>query len=532
MHGAVTFPTWHRPYLALFEVSPSFATQAYLTFVQQVLWTKAQAIAQTYQAERRSIYEAAALTLRLPYWDWGMKQELPIAVQSSSVVINTANGIQLVENPLYDYNFQGNAEANGFPRDRVSVADYPYTVRQPNFDTRQSNETAVNAQLYANAGHIMSSTYSLFTELTNYSAFSCIAPNGEHVIGNSIELIHGNIHNIVGGSGHMTWPEVSAFDPIFWLHHANVDRLFAMWQVLNPNSYFTSAEVVNESGSFYEPPGSFDSANSTLAPFHPSNGSRMFTNEDVRSISRFNYGYPDIPDWFINGTQLVNFVRAQVNTKYNPPAQQQAQDAALDHPISLLAAFSNIGPQEFRAFGVNNADMQWKIKVAVNRYAYKSAYSLHFFMGEPPDDIRDWPTAPNLVGTQSQFVGSNVSALYAAGSRNVPTRGEVSITHTLLAGVRRGLLNSLAPEFVIPLLRIALIWRARTADGCEVDLTQLDGLSVSVGSRRTIPSTNRFDFPTYDPIIWHPDATAGKVGGAGAWQIGRLIGSDLQPDQL
>ncbi len=40
------------------------------------------------------------------------------------------------------------------------------------------------------------------------------------------------VHNTVGGNGgHMTYPEVAAFDPIFFLHHANVDRLLALWQV-------------------------------------------------------------------------------------------------------------------------------------------------------------------------------------------------------------------------------------------------------------------------------------------------------------
>jgi tyrosinase len=37
----------------------------------------------------------------------------------------------------------------------------------------------------------------------------------------------------------MGHPGYAAFDPIFWLHHCNVDRIFALWQVLNPNSYVT-----------------------------------------------------------------------------------------------------------------------------------------------------------------------------------------------------------------------------------------------------------------------------------------------------
>lgn len=38
----------------------------------------------------------------------------------------------------------------------------------------------------------------------------------------SVEDIHNSVHNATGGGGHMTDPAISAFDPIFWLHHASV----------------------------------------------------------------------------------------------------------------------------------------------------------------------------------------------------------------------------------------------------------------------------------------------------------------------
>jgi tyrosinase len=41
---------------------------------------------------------------------------------------------------------------------------------------------------------------------------------------------HGGIHNWVGGSnGWMTDPTLAARDPIFWLHHCNIDRLWESW---------------------------------------------------------------------------------------------------------------------------------------------------------------------------------------------------------------------------------------------------------------------------------------------------------------
>lgn len=30
-----------------------------------------------------------------------------------------------------------------------------------------------------------------------------------------------------------------AFDPIFWLHHTNVDRMLSLWRAMNPDAWVT-----------------------------------------------------------------------------------------------------------------------------------------------------------------------------------------------------------------------------------------------------------------------------------------------------
>lgn len=41
---------------------------------------------------------------------------------------------------------------------------------------------------------------------------------------------HNDIHNAVGGpTGWMADPDLAALDPIFWLHHTNIDRLWSVW---------------------------------------------------------------------------------------------------------------------------------------------------------------------------------------------------------------------------------------------------------------------------------------------------------------
>ncbi|ETN37390.1 uncharacterized protein HMPREF1541_08381 [Cyphellophora europaea CBS 101466] len=497
VHGSTPFPTWHRPYLALME---------------QILWTEAQAIARTYPSGLQDVYNTAAWTLRLPFWDWAVHPALPAVVQDATIIINTPAGRTAVQNPLYKYSFQWDAGGNGFPRDQVKLADLPFTVRHWNSETRQSNQTAASAEMLANAGQIVASTYQLFTDVTDYVSFSCFTPNGRLNSGNNVENIHGNIHNIVGGNGHMLYPEISAFDPIFWLHHANVDRLLAMWQILNPASYFTP--TVNVYGTYYELPGSIDSGNSSLAPFHSDNGTTMFTNDAVRNIRLFNYAYPDIPDWSLNGTSLASYVRTQINLKYNPPGLAQRRlKRSSRRATSVTAAFSNISPQEIRNLGFNNADVQWTIKIVLERYAYSTAFSLDFFMGDPPEDVASWSTAPELVGSHSQFIPFNVPAMFPNGAPRGLSQGEVSLTHVLSAGVSRGFLRDLSPAIVLPVLRDALTWRARTPDNCEVNLADLAGLSIAVASKRTWPTTVKDRFPSYGQLEWHHEATAGKIGG-------------------
>jgi tyrosinase len=49
-----------------------------------------------------------------------------------------------------------------------------------------------------------------------------------------LENAHGNVHNWVGGT--MADIVISPADPVFWLHHANIDRIWSLWQSMPENS--------------------------------------------------------------------------------------------------------------------------------------------------------------------------------------------------------------------------------------------------------------------------------------------------------
>jgi tyrosinase len=64
--------------------------------------------------------------------------------------------------------------------------------------------------------------YDMLAIQREYSKIS----NDQHP-GDSLEAVHNLVHNILGGGGHMTNLAYSAFDPVFWLHHAYVTILEA-----------------------------------------------------------------------------------------------------------------------------------------------------------------------------------------------------------------------------------------------------------------------------------------------------------------
>ena len=55
---------------------------------------------------------------------------------------------------------------------------------------------------------------------------------------NPLEIPHNNVHDIIGGpGGNMSEVSISAYDPLFWLHHCNVDRFFYNWMFNNTDGF-------------------------------------------------------------------------------------------------------------------------------------------------------------------------------------------------------------------------------------------------------------------------------------------------------
>jgi hypothetical protein len=94
---------------------------------------------------------------------------------------------------------------------------------------------------------------------------------------------HNNIHGLVGGrNGWMSNPNTAARDPIFWLHHANIDRLWERWL---------------EQGGGRENPVNDDVWMDTVFTFFDENGFEdSLTGRDILdTLGDLDYRYDDDP---------------------------------------------------------------------------------------------------------------------------------------------------------------------------------------------------------------------------------------------
>ena len=99
-------------------------------------------------------------------------------------------------------------------------SQFPNTKRAP--DRNGNSQNALVARVITNESASLRNNVSLI--LLSYKQFDAFSnnawlQNNEPGRYGSIEDMHNEIHDKVGQGGHMGSLGVSAFDPVFWLHH-------------------------------------------------------------------------------------------------------------------------------------------------------------------------------------------------------------------------------------------------------------------------------------------------------------------------
>ncbi|KAF3916617.1 Tyrosinase [Dactylellina cionopaga] len=507
-HGSTLFPPWHRPYLAYFE---------------QILWANAaQVVATVTNSAERQKWTDALNVLRIPYWDWTLDNgHLPDQVtgQSYRYRYYPNGGTPTVTNPLYAYQFANDQRASypdGSGFGGAPFTNWPRTLRAPYSQDpgTSSNLGRVNDQLAGNVNSIRQNVHQLLLSTKDWSVFSNHASGG----GSSLESIHDAIHSNVGLNGHMSYIEYSSFDPIFFLHHTNVDRIFAMWQAIQDwdlssvKKYCTSQR--NGGGTYGIPPNQMDTIGSALEPFLRVDG-KPYNSKDVRDTAFFGYSYPEVP----KHTQPNNrdgWVRLRDNAKVQAErlyggTVSNASKRKRDESIAEGIGASIINSNQY---------YEWKIDLVADSTALNGSYFVKFFLGKPARDPTKWTTQPEHVGDYSVFTHNHGPAPgIDALDMDTNVAGAVPLTDAMIQAFTHTNLSSLNPTDAIPFLVKNLRWRVSDINGTVHKVRDVKGLQVAVYISLTTLPTEKQPWTVYGDWVKLTDIT-------------RKIGKDGGPDQV
>ncbi len=84
--------------------------------------------------------------------------------------------------------------------------------------------------------HTVSRNIGVFATLPNTAAVTAAMGNGTfNSFALAVEGVHDSVHVWVGGS--MRSVPTAPTDPVFWMHHAEIDRIWAEWQAATPGQH-------------------------------------------------------------------------------------------------------------------------------------------------------------------------------------------------------------------------------------------------------------------------------------------------------
>ncbi|KAM7200214.1 tyrosinase [Naviculisporaceae sp. PSN 640] len=541
-HSSILFAPWHRPYIALWE---------------QSLYASVQEVASQFPAgELRAKYVAAAKDFRAPYWDWAIPppsdaEAFPTFFSSPQIsVIDTDGNTKTVSNPLHRYTFH---PLNPSPGDFDEYwSRWNYTIRYPSdAEFGQSRDQFISPRVAEQQATLRSDVGLLLLSYKNFDAFTYNGFNPDTSPGEygSLENVHNVIHDLVGGRGHMSYLATSAFDPVFWMHHINVDRLWAIWQDLNPDSFMSPREAPWPS-TFSTSWKQIDDRNSPLVPFWDSTSTKFWTSDEIKnSTALFGYAYPETQSWLYNDLAAYqDSIRTTVSNIYQMNVFQSAAASASASASALFKRDSSTSRRQRRSYPVprasstatnntsdspippplqylapNNTYTEYVLNVRTSKLALGQSFRILAFLG--PYDTSSpakWDLEHNLVGrvsimTRTEDPESNNNNIDPSISM---VSGTIPLTSALLQDIldteNPGAdLENLTPEKVVPYLKKHLDWKATLFTGEEVDLTEIQRLEVSVAS--TSVYLTREGVPLFDVHgegwIVRKEATAGRPGG-------------------
>ncbi|KAL8967389.1 MAG: hypothetical protein Q9183_002944 [Haloplaca sp. 2 TL-2023] len=500
-HTSNLFSTWHRPYVVAFE---------------QSLYEIVQDVADTIQNDTAGEYKRAASTFRLPYWDWAAPSTdggpvLPAPVAGSAyIVLNLPSGQQTINNPLYQFRFSS-TDLTSFPDTPFNA--WPNTMRYPSSTNASatSQNPLVSEQITQSQDTYAQRFMNLLEAYPRFANFSNSAWTPNSAGYDSLESLHNQIHGLIGNGGHMAIIDYAGFDPVFWLHHAQVDRLLAIWQALYPDSYVEPSKEPFGSAVLAE--GADTDVNTPLRPFHSDTSGNFLTSASVRNVEDFGYSYPEIQ----NKTQSE--VKAAVNALYAASAgksisRRQTVEAQETEVAPLVAAgLSSDTPVENVPDPPATGNYtEWLSNIRVAKDAIEQAFFIHIFLGDFNPDPKLWSREPNLVGTHSIITPY---VMHRDPNKTTIVTGQIPLTRRLRADEQEGLVKLANETATKEYVTSNLHWRVTTMDDKDVPRDQVADLKISVVTADVQAAEADDQFPVWGDFKVQTDVTNGRPAGLG-----------------
>ncbi|KAJ3941953.1 hypothetical protein N0V92_013830 [Colletotrichum tropicale] len=588
VHNGLNFPTWHRPYMLLFE---------------QLIWENMNEVVTHWirehglPDEEAEVWYKEAQAWRLPYWDWAAQQTYaedfacpevlvqgPVRIYPPAAVKDRYPESGLYANPFWgfnnpvryedgenqgdprpfgdmpeslkEWNIPGTQQSDGnkLPWDKVSGVSRYGLFRKDKIEglhTERSDDnytyrglSGVNNAWQANTvfasmkkdnawyppspaqkdwkfqgpGTLSDGVNRMFCPnyLKTYEEFASTKlykdektrPCGYL----NLEYIHNNVHNLTGGNkwdlgmGHMSDVPVAAFDPVFWLHHCQIDRLFALWQALNWEKWWNGKEPRCKDPS--------DNRQTPLQPFHLKDNDpekQVYTADLTRDWNKLGYSYDVLQeiaavegvldtDGTLKEEAFKSVLRAKLDSLYPSASVQGGPDKKLA-PIPT----QNEKMGDIKWYSGTPEEATWNdyiINVDYDRYASGGdSYSIEFFLGGPrAADATNNFHPLNYIGCVYTFSGGQLEKCGNCSNqaeKGVMSRGQLPLTVHILqqAADEIHLLKTYEEDKVAKYLTEHLKWRFVLLGGKEASGTLYPKTVVTV-----LKGTGRFQIEKKKPV--------------------------------
>lgn len=325
-HGNILFPTWHRFYVL--KVENALRSVEGCENVTLPYWdeTDEYSLANGIPSILTDkTFELDGETINNPLYSFTLPGMLNDSVQADNGLYNKPAGYTTVRYPLSG--LVGTADAIAKTAAHNARYPYPECVHElnTNIKTWLKQETIyippgdggkpsaiVPADIHQKFINCLKApNYTVFSNTTSAGKYNNTTGNTETAV--SLESPHNSIHLAVGGcdlpvydrspipgaNGDMGENNTASFDPIFFFHHCNIDRVFWLWQ--KQHNATDKLEIIDkypgtnssdsQGATPGTPPNSWLTTESPLDPFKHSNGKPCTSLDCINIETQLNYTY-------------------------------------------------------------------------------------------------------------------------------------------------------------------------------------------------------------------------------------------------